>query len=137
MTDGWATFKTEVRRDLLDELRRGPVAGVDDLDACEALAMLLQSEFMSYGTGGGERLNDPDVRLALRSLRALCARLGAPADVPWLDFSSFRSYWLAHDGYGSWAARIVASWAMSSIPCSRAYTKFATARRPRPWSRRP
>lgn len=105
IADGWTSFQTEVKRDLLEGLRRGPVEGLDELDACEGLALLLQSEFMSYGTGGGERLSDLDVRLALRALRAMGGRLGVPVDVPWQDFSGFRAYWLAHDGYGSWAAR--------------------------------
>src|SRR5690242_4073795 len=97
----------QLKSGLLDQLRRGHVDGVDDTDVAEALALLLHSEFMAYGTGGGERLNDPSVRMALRSLRSICSRIGVTVNIPWQDFTSFRSYWLAHDGYHSWAARRV------------------------------
>lgn len=99
----WPKFRANT--DLMDKLRRGPVEGIDDVDAAEALALLLHGDFIAYGTGGGERLTDPEARVALRALRATCARLGVAVEVPWQDFSSFRSYWLAHDGYGSWEAR--------------------------------
>ncbi|MFG2103558.1 abortive infection family protein [Micromonospora echinaurantiaca] len=96
---------SRLRTDLLDQLRRGPADAIDDLEVAEALALLLHSDFMAFGTSGGERLTDADARLALRALRATCARLGLAIEVPWQDFTSFRSYWLAHHGYGSWAAR--------------------------------
>jgi hypothetical protein len=41
----------------MEKLRRGRVDGVDDVDVAEALALLLHSDFIAYGTGGGERLN--------------------------------------------------------------------------------
>jgi hypothetical protein len=101
----WSPTTVKIRTDLLEGLRRGRVDGIDDLDVAEALALLLHSDFMAYGTGGGERLVDSEARVALRALRATCSRLGVPVSVPWQDFTSFRSYWMAHDGYGSWAVR--------------------------------
>ena len=101
----WPSSGDNLKAELLKELRRGSVLGVDDLDVAEALAQLLRSEFMAFGTGGGERLTDAEARLALRALRATGARLGVPVQISWQDFTSFRRYWVAHDGHGSWAAR--------------------------------
>lgn len=101
--DPWS--RPELRTQLVDDLRHATTAAVADVDAAEALAQLLQSDFMAYGTGGGERLTGPEARLALRSLRAVAARLDITVEVPWRDFDSFRAHWLSNDGYGSWAAR--------------------------------
>jgi len=103
--DSWEVTAARLRVDLLDAIRQGEHGAIPDLDAAIALAQLLHTEFMAFGTGGGERLNDSEVRLALRALRAVTRRLGLPLSVPWQDFTSFKAYWIQHDGYGSWAAR--------------------------------
>ncbi len=95
----------ELRVGLIDGLRTGPAPDVDDLDAAIAMAELLHAEYMSYGTGGGQRLTGAQAVLTQRTLRAVLARLGLSLGVPWRDFESFRSYWLSHGGHGSWAAR--------------------------------
>lgn len=102
---GWGVARRRLRLRLLDELRQGECNSVTDLDAAVALAQLLHSDFMAFGTSGGERLDDSDIRAALRTMRALARRLGLPFAVPWQDFTSFKAYWIAHDGFGSWAAR--------------------------------
>lgn len=104
--DPWDTLpRAELRVAFIDGLRAGPAHGIDDLDAAIAMAELLYAEYMAYGTGGGQRLTDAQAVLTQRTLRAVLARLGLSLDVPWRDFQSFRSYWLANGGHGSWAAR--------------------------------
>ncbi|QTE28555.1 abortive infection family protein [Pengzhenrongella sicca] len=101
----WVSSAELFRADLAEQLRTGSVQELDDLEVGVALTELLQSEFLLYGTSGGERLADQQARLAVRGLRATLARLGLSINLPWTDFTSFRSYWLAHGGHGSWAAR--------------------------------
>ncbi len=72
------------------------------------LARLIHDEFEAFGTGGGEVMDDADMREALQALRALCQRLGVGApDVPFRDFTTFRSYWIrtGASGAGGWQAR--------------------------------
>jgi hypothetical protein len=97
--------RAELRVALIDGLRTSPARDIDDLDAAIAMAELLYAEYMAYGTGGGQRLTDAQAVLTQRTLRAVLARLGLRLEVPWRDFESFRSYWLANGGHGSWAAR--------------------------------
>lgn len=99
------TTTTKLRRAFLNELRAGPVAGTDDLDAAIALTHLVWDDLIAYGTGGGETLDDKQIAIAQRALTATLGRLGIKLDLPWRDFTSFRSYWLRNDGYGSWQAR--------------------------------
>lgn len=99
------TTTTKLRKDLLNELRAGSVAGTDDLDAAIALTHLVWDDLIAYGTGGGETLDDKQIAIAQRALTATLSRLGIKLDLPWRDFTSFRSYWLRNDGYGSWQAR--------------------------------
>lgn len=90
---------------LLDGLRRGQVAGMPDVDAGLALAQQIQSDLMAYGTGGGEALDNAEIGLAIRALRATLARLGVAFDLPFRDYTTFRAYWNANGAYGSWQAR--------------------------------
>lgn len=105
-TDPWSTLNARpLRANLVDHLRHGPVDGTDDLEVAVALVELLQAEFVAYGTDGGEQMSDREAALAVRALRATLARLSIAWSPPWLDFTGFKTYWLAHDGYGSWSAR--------------------------------
>jgi len=90
---------------VVDSLRRGPQQRVDELDAAVALTELLQSEYMAFGTDGGERLSNPEVALVHRAAKATLARVGIDLAPRWRDFTSFKAYWLSNDGYGNWAAR--------------------------------
>jgi tellurite resistance protein len=103
--EDWFATRERLNTALLEQLRHGPVEGANDVEVAEALALLLHSDFMAYGTNGGERLTDPEARLALRALRVTATRLGLGVKVPWQDFTSFRSYWVSNGGHGSWAAR--------------------------------
>lgn len=103
--DPWGSPALVVRSEMLTALRAGPIVGDDDLSCAIALSRLVHSELEAYGTGGGERLTDDQIELAQRALRAVLERIGITLNLPWRNFSGFRSYWLKNDGYGSWQAR--------------------------------
>lgn len=99
-TDPWGAPALVVRSELLTALRSGPIAGEDELSCAIALTRLVHSELEAYGTGGGERLTDNQIELAQRALRAVLERIGIGLNLPWRNFSTFRSYWLKNDAYG-------------------------------------
>jgi predicted RNase H-like HicB family nuclease len=39
-------------------------------------------------------LTDGDLRVALQALKAICTRRGLPYNVPFREFTDFRSYWM-------------------------------------------
>lgn len=90
---------------LLEDLRRKPADDRDDMEVAIALAQLVHDELESHGTDGRERLGEPQIALAIRTLRAVLRRLGIEFDPPFRNFSSFRSYWIRNDCSGSWQAR--------------------------------
>ncbi|WP_457142137.1 hypothetical protein [Mycobacterium sp. URHB0021] len=100
-----ATTTTKLRRDLLNELRAGPVAGVDDLDAAIALTHLVWDDLIAFGTSGGNTLDDKEIALAQRALTAILARIGITLSFPWRDFSTFKAHWVRNGCYNSWQAR--------------------------------
>lgn len=91
--------------DLLERLRLRPVAEYTNVEAALALAELLQQEFLLYGTSGDQHITDAGSREGMRTLTALAKRLGVEWKPAFRDFPSFYAYWMAHNGYGSWAAR--------------------------------
>ena len=97
-------FRTDVAR----RLRQGPLHDAPDVEVAVGLARLIHDELEAFGTGGGEEMDDADMREALQALRAVCGRLGAAyPDVPFRDFTTFRSYWtrIGASGAGGWQAR--------------------------------
>jgi hypothetical protein len=95
-------FRISMARDL----RRGSLASAPDVEAAVALARLVHDELEAYGTAGGDRLTDGEMREALVALRVVVDRLGLGGfDPPFTDFTTFRSYWLREGAYGSWQAR--------------------------------
>jgi hypothetical protein len=90
---------------LLEALRQAPVDGVSDVSAAAGLLDLVQEELEAYGTSGGQQLDDRQIGLAIRALASVTRRVGAPLDLPFRDFTRFRSYWNRNNGYGSWQAR--------------------------------
>jgi hypothetical protein len=100
-----ATTTTKLRRDLLNELRAGPVARVDDLDAAIALTHLVWDDLIAFGTSGGNTLDDKEIALAQRALTATLARIGIALSFPWRDFSTFKAHWVRNGCYNSWQAR--------------------------------
>jgi hypothetical protein len=92
--------------DLVKGLRSGPMAGADDVEAAVALARLIHDDFEAFGTGGGEQLNETQMRESLLALHAVLKRLCLDQYVvPFRDFKTFKSYWLRNEGYNSWQAR--------------------------------
>jgi len=106
--DPWTsetTTTSTLRRDLLTQLRAGPIAGTDDLEAAVELTHLVWDDLIAYGTGGGNVLDDAELTLAQRSLTAVLDRIGIALTFPWRDFTSFKSHWIRNDCSGSWQAR--------------------------------
>lgn len=91
---------------LLDALRRGSVAGHDDIEVAGALARLIHDDLERYGTDGSEDMSEPEIRTAIIALRAVVERIGLiEFNLPFRDYSTFRSYWVRNNCYGSWQAR--------------------------------
>ena len=70
-----------------------------------ALSQLLHDDLERFGTGGGARLTDEDLNVALRTLRAVLKRLDIEFDLPFRSFGAFRAYWIRHDMSYSYQAR--------------------------------
>jgi len=49
--------------------------------------------------------SEEEIRLVLRTSRRVLDRVGLFLDLPFSDFRTFKTYWVANDGYGSWQAR--------------------------------
>src|SRR6266545_2155137 len=102
--DPWS--KTTVfDHELADRLRQRPLDNIDDLDAAIALLQLVHDDLERFGTGGGAKLLDDELGLALRTLRAVLRRLGITFEVPFRSFTTFKSYWLKRGMSHSWRAR--------------------------------
>lgn len=101
----WGTPTGELRTEFLGQLRAGPVPGVDDLDVAVALIGLVWDELKAYGTNGATRLNDTQIALAQRALRATLQRIDIELDFPWRDFDSFKTHWIKNQCSGSWQDR--------------------------------
>jgi hypothetical protein len=107
--EAWGTIR-EVPvfdTDLLSEIVRGPIDRADDLDVAQGLARLVHDELKIFGTGGGNRLGDPDMAIALKALRAVLGRLDIAFDPPFRDLDGFRDYWIREGmaGGGGYAKR--------------------------------
>jgi hypothetical protein len=99
------TVITSFDEEFLDELRRKPAAGRDDLEVAIALAQLVQDELEAFGTSGQQRLDEQQIALAIRALSAVLKRLGIPFELPYRNFSTFRTFWIRNDCSGAWQAR--------------------------------
>ncbi len=104
-----ASTTVELNRDLIDQIRRGPLPSVDDLNVAIGLTRLVHEEFLGHGTSGADHFDNDQSAQALRGLKAILKRLGVKVDFPFRDFSSFYAYWSANgmSGGGGWAARRV------------------------------
>jgi len=99
------TPTTKLRKDFLEELRTGPVAGTDDLDAAIPLTHLVWDNLTAFGTDGSNALDDKEIAVAQRALTATLARIGITLSFPWRDFATFKAHWLRNGCYNSWQAR--------------------------------
>lgn len=98
-------FPDPVRVDLLEAVRLRPLPDRSDVEVGVALARLLHDDLEAYGTRGGERMDDAQCRLAVQALQHVTERLGLEFRLPFRDFTSFRTWWMQYDAYGSWQAR--------------------------------
>lgn len=96
---------TAIRIDLVRQLMNGPLPGDDPLATAIALTQFVRGQYQSFGTDSKQLIDDVESREVLRSLRAVLRRQGVEFDPQWSDFPSFRTYWNAHEGRGSWQAR--------------------------------
>jgi hypothetical protein len=93
--------------DLLAQLLRAPLPDRTDVEVAVPLAELVHEELERFGTSGGERLDNVEIRDALRTLRAVLTRIGITFDPPFRDHSTFRDHWIREGmaGSGGYAAR--------------------------------
>jgi hypothetical protein len=102
-------FGQHIRRldvDLLDRIRRRPLPDRQDIEVAVPLARLVHDDLESYGTDGREELTEQQMRETLLALRAVVDRLGIMTlEMPFRDFSTFRSWWIRSGATGSWQAR--------------------------------
>lgn len=101
----WGPDPNAVRMDLVRAVEKSPADGDDELETAESLALVARGQFTAYGTDGKYRINDAQSHELIRALKAVLRRHGLQFDPPWSDFPSFRRYWQAHEGRGSWQAR--------------------------------
>lgn len=105
--NSWSIPQSErkLRFDLVRKLRRGMIPGDDNLVTALSLTRIVWEEYEAYGTDSSQSISNEESRELLRTLILVLHRQGVDIQLPWRDFSSFRSYWLANDGRGSWQAR--------------------------------
>jgi hypothetical protein len=100
--------KKRANGELLDELRRHPLAEKSDVEVAVGLARLVHDELQTFGTDGGQVMDDGEIGLAIQALHAVTRRLGIDDfKIPFRDFTSFRSWWIKQgaSGSGGWQAR--------------------------------
>lgn len=105
--DAWGSPIRKLRVDLLEQLRTGTVSGFDDLDVAITLTGLVWDELKAYGTDSATRLDDQQIALAQRALKATLHRVDIELSFPWRNFDSFRTHWVDNQCAGSFNARRV------------------------------
>jgi hypothetical protein len=90
---------------LLEVLRKGPLDGISDESAASGLLDLVQDQLERYGTDGSQELTDAQIELAIRSLQAVTSRVAVALEIPFRNFTRFRSHWMRNGASGSWQAR--------------------------------
>lgn len=107
MNGGEENWVSELDETLVGSLLNGSATDGDDISAATALLTLADSELRGYGTDGSNALNESQITLVLRALHAVCSRIGIYIEIPFRNFSGFRSYWIRKgaSGSGGWQAR--------------------------------
>ncbi len=90
---------------LLQRIRAGVNSSNPDVEVGVGLLRLAHDELEAYGTDGKQRTSEDEIRLILRVSRNLLKRMGIALDLPFSDYRTFRSHWMANGAYGSWQAR--------------------------------
>lgn len=107
-SDPWGTSLAEVLDAArLTALISAPDPKHNDLDVALALMDLVRDDLQLSGTGGGDRISDANMRLAVRALERASARAGHEIKLPFRDHAGWRSYWIRKgaSGSGGWQAR--------------------------------
>lgn len=96
--------RSVLNKQLLETIKRGEFIAASTLSVANDLLSLVWDEYQKYGTEG-TALPEADIVLAQKTLVSVLNRLTIPIDIPWRDFSTFRTYWVRHGASGSWQAR--------------------------------
>ena len=103
--DDFVSDKRLLNHELLERVRAGVYNDRSDVEVAAALLRLAHDELKAYGTGENQRTDERDIRLILRTSRHLLNRLGVVLDLPFSDYGTFRSHWMANGAHGNWQAR--------------------------------
>lgn len=106
--DEWFQPVDEPRMEVIRNLIAGPLTDDDDLETAVSLARLVHAELEEFWTSAQvQRLNNDQIVVAQRALRATLGRQGIELNLPWRDYSSFCSYWINQgaSGGGGWQGR--------------------------------
>lgn len=103
--EGESYLQPVLNEDLVKALRAGPLDGIADESAAIGLLDMVYDQLGRYGTDSSQALSDPQIELAIRTLESVTSRVGVALQVPFRDFTRFRSYWLRNNASGSWQAR--------------------------------
>ena len=98
----------KINKTLLNKLAQGAHPKYSELDVAKALLALLKDDLIAFGTGGGNRLDNDDLRNVIRVTKVVLSRNSLPEfDLPFRDFDGFYDYWRREDmaGGGGWAKR--------------------------------
>ena len=103
--DDFVSDKRVLNYELLERVRAGAYTDRTDVEVAVALLRLAHDELQAYGTDNKQRTDERCIRLILRTSRQLSKRLGLVLDLPFSDYRTFRTHWVANDAVGSWQAR--------------------------------
>lgn len=102
----WGEPQQTFRMSLVEDLRRGPIAGQSEVDAARSLLDQAFGDLMAYGTSGGEQLGtDPELETVQKALVEVLRRLGIELKIPWRNYTSFREHWIRKGCANSYQAR--------------------------------
>jgi Abortive infection C-terminus len=97
-----------LKEGMLSNLVSDSLPLANDASVADGLLDLVHDELVAYGTDGKNQLGDQQIALAIRALEAVIWRLlGMPLNLPFRNFTTFRSYWMREgaSGHGGWQAR--------------------------------
>jgi hypothetical protein len=105
--DPWDTPHSSpvLNHSLIDQLRRGPVEGWTDVELAIGLTELVHTQLQGFGTDSSHTLDDDEISAAILALRAVLRRLTIQFDLPFRNFTTFRSHWIRNGASNSWQAR--------------------------------
>ncbi|MGW9044015.1 hypothetical protein ACWGQL_15855 [Streptomyces lydicus] len=104
--DPWSSWHDVLDTGLVEQVKRGTLDGITNLDAAQGIARLAHQELLCYGTDRKKcKLDDDEIAEVLSALRAVLRRLSIEFRLPFRDFTGFHGYWSKQDMGYSWAAR--------------------------------